>query len=106
MIASENAYDRIEIVERVEETTRYGREFTGDYRTLFPIACREIYISGREKEINDQLTALRRVEFKIRYTRKISEDMLIKYNDELYDVKSIKHHKRKDTYVRAERAKE
>lgn len=106
MIASENIYEKIEIVEREVVDGRNGEEFTGNYLVRFTTYAQEKYQSGREKEIYDQLTALRRVKFKIRYNKAINELMLVRFNGDLYDIRGIDHHKRTDTYLFVERGKE
>lgn len=106
MIASQNSKERIDILERDTERNRFGESESLGYKLVKTTAAEEMYISGKEKTENDQLTAIRKVKFRIRYFRGVDETMLIRYYDEIYDIRAINHHKRKDTFIYAERGKE
>lgn len=106
MIASENAFEVIEVLERDVIRDEYGSEKQVSLNSVLKTKAKVVFKTGREKEINNQLTALRVLKFKIRYTRSLDEKMVIRYYDEIYDIRSIEHHERTDTYIVAERGKE
>lgn len=106
MIASENAFEIIDILSRDMIRDEYGSEKQVGLIPVKTTKAKVIYKTGREKEINIQLTAVRVLKFKIRYDRSLDEKMVVRYYDEIYDIRSIEHHLRTDTYIVAERGKE
>lgn len=107
MIASENAFETVEILNRVIVRDDFGAADSTEYTLYKKAAVKVTYRTGREKEIHEKLTALRVLKFKARLDRNIKETMVIRYYDEIYDIRSIDHdRKHRDTYMVAERGTE
>lgn len=57
------------------------------------------YNSGKETEIDSQLTAIQKVIFEIRYDPAITETMTVKYAGHVYDIRYIEPVRREKTIL-------
>lgn len=63
------------------------------------------YKTTTEKEVNQQLTALRIIKIQIRFRLDIDETMQIELWGDRFDIRYIEHLKRTSTFITAERGK-
>lgn len=104
MIANE-LHEKVVILKKVITKNDFGEpvDTWEEYKTL---KARIGYKTSTEKEINNQLTALRVIKIKIRFNRNVDETMRIRFWDDDYDIRYIEHHRRTDTFITAERGKQ
>lgn len=96
--------ERLKFYKRIKVRTSSGSvvENCEFYKTL---SAEISYKTSREKEINQQLTAINIIKAKIRFRTDLDETMYFEFWGGKYDIRYIEHNKRIDTFITAERGK-
>lgn len=98
--------DKIIIKNSIITRDDYG-ENVRTFSTFKKVKAGVDFRSGKEIQIDSQLTAVKVIKFTMRYLPSLDESMLIEYDGELYDIRSIEHygsmHRKTTTFVIAER---
>ena len=75
---------------------------TRDFETLANVWAKVVEKSGSENEQSDQLVAVKKVHFFIRYRSDINEQMRIVYNSKTYKIEAIISDESRDSFQRIE----
>lgn len=92
---------RITIKKFTSSTDDFGQS-NKTFSTLASVWAKVVERSGSEKEISDQIIAVKKVDFFIRHRSDLNEQMRIEYNGKTYTIEAIIEAEARESFLRIE----
>ena len=92
---------RITIKTFTTSTDTFG-QINKSFSTLASVWAKVVERSGSEKEVSDQIVAVKKVDFFIRHRSDVNEQMRIEYDGKTYTIEAIINSDSRDSFQRIE----
>lgn len=102
MIKQSGQLDRRIVIKKFTTSTDDFGQINKTFTTLATVWSKVVERSGSEKEISDQMIAVKKVDFFIRYRSDINEQMRIEYNGKTYTIEAIINGDARESFQRIE----
>jgi SPP1 family predicted phage head-tail adaptor len=102
MIKQAGQLDRRITLQTFTSSTDAFGQLNKSFTTLASVWAKVVEKSGSENEQSDQLVAVKKVHFFIRYRSDINEQMRIVYNNKTYKIEAIISDESRDSFQRIE----
>ena len=100
MIKQSGQLDRRITIKKFTTSTDDFGQINKTFTTLASVWAKVVEKSGSEKEISDQIVAVKKVEFTIRHRSDLNEQMRIEYNGKTYTIEAIIGSDQRDSFQR------
>lgn len=100
MIKQSGQLDRRITIKKFTTSTDDFGQINKTFTTLASVWAKVVEKSGSEKEVSDQIVAVKKVEFTIRHRSDLNEQMRIEYNGKTYTIEAIIGSDQRDSFQR------
>lgn len=102
MIKQSGQLDRRITIKTFTTSTDGFGQINKSFSTLASVWAKVEEKSGSEKEVSDQMLAVKKVDFLIRHRSDLNEQMRIEYNGKTYKIEAIINADSRDSFQRIE----
>jgi SPP1 family predicted phage head-tail adaptor len=102
MIKQSGQLDRRITIKTFTTSTDDFGQINKSFSTLASVWAKVVERSGSEKEVSDQIVAVKKVDFFIRHRSDLNEQMRVEYNGKTYTIEAIINADSRDSFQRIE----
>jgi len=102
MIKQSGQLDRRITIKTFTTSTDDFGQINKSFSTLASVWAKVVERSGSEKEVSDQIIAVKKVDFLIRHRSDLNEEMRVEYNGKTYTIEAIINADSRESFQRIE----
>ncbi len=92
---------RVVFQSQASSTDAFGQN-VGSWSDTLTLWAKVVERSGSESEQSNQIVAVRKVDFFIRYNAQINETFRVSYRSRIYEIEAIIHDESRDSFMKIE----